>query len=160
MLTIRLQRTGKRNAASFRIVVAEKTAHVSKKFQEVLGTYNPRDKQFNLKNPERVQYWISQHIEISPTMHNLLIDKGLLKADKIKAFKIKKKAETEVKAAAAPAPAAASVDVPAETAAPSSEQAAEAKETSETKAEQEPAANESAATTSDSAKTPDSSPAA
>ena len=116
MLTIRLQRTGKRNAASFRIVVAEKTAHVSKDFKEVLGIYNPRSKEFNLKNPERVNYWISQHIEISPTVHNLLVTKGLLKADKVKAFKIKKSKEEP--AAAAPAAAA---SAPAPEAAPATE---------------------------------------
>ena len=98
MLTIRLQRTGKKNASSFRIVVAEKTAHVSKKFHEVLGTYNPRKKEFNLKNSERVQYWISQHVEISATVHNLFVDKGILKEAKVKAFKIKKK-ESEAPAA-------------------------------------------------------------
>lgn len=96
MLTIRLQRTGKKNASSFRIVVAEKTAHVSKKFHEVLGAYNPSKKQFSLKNPERVQYWIGQHVELSPTVHNLLVTNGIIKGEKVKAFKTpKKEAEKE-----------------------------------------------------------------
>jgi ribosomal protein S16 len=102
MLTIRLQRTGKKNAASFRIVVAEKAAPVSKKF--------------NLKNPDRIQYWISQRIEISPTVHNLLVTKGILKADKVQAFKIKKKPEAEKSAdaqAAAPAAQAPTAETPA-----------------------------------------------
>ena len=91
MLTIRLQRTGKKNASSFRIVVAEKTAHVSKKFKEVLGNYVPGTKAFIVKNPERIQYWISQHVEVSPTVHNLFVDNGLIQGAKVKAFSIPKK---------------------------------------------------------------------
>lgn len=118
MLTIRLQRTGKKNASSFRIVVAEKTAAVSKKFKEVLGIYNPRRKEFSLKNPQRVEYWIAQHVELSPTVHNLLVTKGILKAGKVQAFKIKKSAEAqaaESKAPEAPAAAAAPADTAPET---------------------------------------------
>ena len=96
MLTIRLQRTGKRNAASFRIVVAEKASHVSKKITEALGTYNPAKKQFSIANPERLSYWLGQHVEASPTVHNLLVSKGLLKADKVKAFSTPKKPAEKV----------------------------------------------------------------
>ena len=94
MLKIRLQRVGKKNQASFRIVLAEKARSASKKVTEVLGFYNPRSKQFGIKDPERLQYWIGQHVEISPTMNNLLIDKGLLKGGKVKAWKPKKQAKT------------------------------------------------------------------
>ena len=118
-MTIRLQRTGKKNAASFRIVVAEKTAHVSKKFNEVLGSYNAARKQFAVTNQERLDYWISQHVEVSPTVHNLLVTKGLLKADKVKAFSTPKKpveAEKPAEAAAKPAEAVAEAapEAPAE----------------------------------------------
>lgn len=111
MLTIRLQRTGRRNAADFRIVVAEKTAHVSKKVQEILGNYNPHKKNFNIRNTERLQQLLAQNVELSPTMHNLLVDKGLLKADKVKAFNVPKKEQPKAEAAApatseAPAPSA------------------------------------------------------
>jgi len=123
MLTIRLQRTGKKNAASFRIVVAEKTAPVSKSFKEILGVYNPRRKEFNLKNPERVQYWIAQHVEMSPTVHNLLISKGILKADKVKAFKVKKSVEAE-KPAEAVTKTAPTNEGPAEPTPTASEQSA------------------------------------
>ncbi len=125
MLTIRLQRTGRKNQANFRVVVAEKTAAVSKKFLEVLGSYNPHKKEFSLKNGERLQYWISQKVEFSPTVHNLLVEKGLLKAGKVKAFNVPKKTE----AAENKADAAASAE-----AAPKEEAAA--------KAEEEPKAEE------------------
>ncbi len=104
MLTIRLQRTGKRNQADFRIVLAEKQSPVKKKFVEVLGSYNPRKKYFQAKE-ERIKYWIAQRVEISPTVHNLFIGKGLAQGQKVKAFSIPKNppAGGEEKAPAAPA---------------------------------------------------------
>lgn len=90
MLTIRLQRTGKKNQADFRIVLAEKEAPVNKKFTEVLGSYNPRKKFFQVKE-DRVKYWIGQHIEMSPTVHNLFVTKNLLQEKKVKAFNTPKK---------------------------------------------------------------------
>lgn len=90
MLTIRLQRTGKRNQADFRIVLAEKEAPVKKKHLEVLGSYNPRRKNFKL-NEERTKYWIAQRVQLSPTVHNLFVTKGLVDGSKVKAFSIPKK---------------------------------------------------------------------
>ena len=103
MLTIRLHRTGKRHQPQFRIVLAEKQKHPSKKFIEILGTYNPRNKEFAVKSEERIQYWISQHVELSPTVQNLFVGHNLLKdGSKVQAWKPKKKsisaeASTDVK---------------------------------------------------------------
>ncbi len=104
MLTIRLQRTGKRNQADFRIVLAEKEAPVKKKHLEVLGSFNPRSKAFKV-NDERVKYWISQRVEISPTVHNLFVTKGLVEGAKVKAFNTPKKAPEAAAPVAAPASA-------------------------------------------------------
>jgi small subunit ribosomal protein S16 len=90
MLIIRLQRTGKKNQADFRIVLAEKEAPVNKKIIEVLGSYNPRKKTFQVKE-ERLKYWLGQKVSLSETAHNLLVTKGLLDAKKVKAFNIPKK---------------------------------------------------------------------
>jgi small subunit ribosomal protein S16 len=109
MLTIRLQRTGKRNQADFRIVIAEKEAPVNKKILEILGSYNPRKKVFVVKNDERLKYWISQNVQISPTVHNLFVTNKVLEGGKVKSFTIPKKeaAKEEAKpAAAAEAPKA------------------------------------------------------
>ncbi len=108
MLTIRLQRTGKRNRPTFRIVVAEKESHVSKKITEALGSYDPRTKEFKVKE-DRVQYWLGLHTNLSATVHNLLVTKGLHKAAKVRAFTTPKKEQP-----AAPVPA--SVETPAEAA--------------------------------------------
>jgi small subunit ribosomal protein S16 len=115
MLTIRLQRAGKKNSPEFRIVLAQKEAAANKKFVEVLGSYNPRSKAFQVKE-DRLQYWVSQHVELSPTMHNLLVSKSLLDAKKVKAFSVPKKpAEAPVEAAPA-APKAEGANTAAETA--------------------------------------------
>src|SRR6185369_8249747 len=104
MLTIRLQRAGKRNRPEFRIVLAEKEASASKKFVEVLGNYNPRTKDFSVKE-DRLQYWIGQHAALSPTIHNLFVAKNLIQgANKVKAFSIPQKKTEETPAPAAPAP--------------------------------------------------------
>ncbi len=143
MLTIRLQRAGKRNRPEFRIVLAEKTAAASKKFIEVLGHYNPRTKDFAVKSEDRLKYWIAQHVELSPTIHNLLITKKLIEGKKTQAFNIPKKPAAKVEEtkvapakveqapvaaapeepaiaepAAEPVPTAPEADVPAETEAP------------------------------------------
>ncbi|MBU1292176.1 30S ribosomal protein S16 [Patescibacteria group bacterium] len=94
MLKIRLIRTGKKNAPSYRIVLIEKNASPkSGKFLEILGNYNPRLKEINLKK-DRIVYWLGQGAQASDTVHNLLISQGTIKGDKIKKkFKIKKKEE-------------------------------------------------------------------
>lgn len=153
MLTLRLQRAGKKNKPEFRIVLAQKTAAANKKFVEILGNYNPRTKEFAVKDETRLKYWVEQHVEISPTLNNLLVTKNLIEAPKQKAFlvptKVKaKKAEAETKAkeeaeaakaaeaAAAAAPEAtaeASPETPAEEPAP--EEVAEPVAAEETPAE-------------------------
>src|ERR1700690_1075713 len=110
MLTIRLQRTGKKNQADFRIVLAEKEAPVQKKVVEILGSYNPRKKTFQVKE-ERVKYWVAQRVELSETIHNLLVDKKFVEGKKVKAFNIPKKPVEPAAPAATPLPA---VETPAE----------------------------------------------
>ncbi|KKW21931.1 MAG: 30S ribosomal protein S16 [Parcubacteria group bacterium GW2011_GWA2_51_12] len=60
MLTIRLQRVGRTNQAVFRIVLAEKHRSATKKVVEVLGHYDPRTKEFGIKDPERLKYWVEE----------------------------------------------------------------------------------------------------
>ena len=116
MLTIRLQRTGTKNRRQFRIVLAEAHKSASKKFIEVLGHYHPETKGFAVKDEERLKYWLGQHVQVSPTVHNLLVDKKLVSDKKVKAWKPKKKegsAEAAPVAPQAEAPAAAEAAAPA-----------------------------------------------
>jgi small subunit ribosomal protein S16 len=112
MLTIRLQRTGTKNRPSFRLILAQAHRSASKNFLEVLGHYNPRSKEFGIKNEERLKYWIAQHVQLSPTVHNLLVSKKFIEAKKVKAWQPKKKETVEGEAAPA-APTATAAAAPA-----------------------------------------------
>ncbi|MBX4188360.1 MAG: 30S ribosomal protein S16 [Candidatus Doudnabacteria bacterium] len=121
MLIIRLQRTGTKNRPTFRLVLAQAHKSASKKFVEILGHYNPRSKQFGIKEEERLKYWLSQNVHLSPTVHNLLVEKKLLEAKKVKAWQPKKKEAVEGEASTTPAATSAT----AEAAAPAAEAPAE-----------------------------------
>lgn len=119
MLTIRLQRAGKKNKSAYRLILAEKTAASQKKFVELLGSYNPHSKALGIKSEERLKYWIDQHAEISPTVHNLLVTKQIISGGKVKAFSLPKKEEAkEEPVAEAPAETAEANDAAAEETAP------------------------------------------
>lgn len=82
MLVIRMQRTGRRNDASFRIVVTEHTAGPkSNKHVEVLGSYHPKTKAFSV-DAERVTYWMSVGAGLSDSLHNLLVNQNVIEGDK------------------------------------------------------------------------------
>jgi small subunit ribosomal protein S16 len=82
MLIIRFQRRGRTNDPAFRVVVTEKRSKPKSGELEILGSYHPKTKQTLLKN-ERILYWISKGAKVSPTVHNLLITKGVLQGKKI-----------------------------------------------------------------------------
>ena len=116
MLTIRLQRAGRKNQPVFRIVLAEKHRAATKKIVEQLGLYNPRNKDFSVKE-ERVKFWIEKHVQLSPTVHNLFVTKKLVEGAKVHAWqprKTEKLAETAKPAetAAPAAPTSASAEQP------------------------------------------------
>src|SRR3989344_3887833 len=83
MLKIRMQRTGRINTPSYRIVVVEhtespKTGNVVEK----VGTYNPKTKE-RVLDAERIKYWMSVGAKPSDTVHNMLVSLGILNAKKI-----------------------------------------------------------------------------
>lgn len=109
-----MQRTGRKNLATFRIVVAEKHRAVKKKVVEIVGTYLPtRDpKEITLKN-DRIEYWLSQGAVPTDTVASLLKKEGLKDMDKFIGPRDKKaKKKKEVPEEAAPKPAA--TEAPAE----------------------------------------------
>jgi len=89
MLTIRLQRIGKKNQPYFRVVLIEHTRKVKGKYRELLGHRNPRSKETELKE-DRIQYWLSKGVKPSPTVHNILVSRGIISGPKIQAWKPKK----------------------------------------------------------------------
>ncbi len=83
MLMIRFQRIGRTNDPAFRIVLLEKErAAKTGRVNEQLGTYNPKSKALTL-NEERVKYWIKMGAQPTDSIHNLLINKGVITGKKI-----------------------------------------------------------------------------
>jgi small subunit ribosomal protein S16 len=100
MQVIRLQRTGRTKMPLYRLVLAEKSSHVSKKIQAILGHYNPRTKEL-VVNKEALERALALNISCSDTAHNLLVRNNHLKADlKIPNF-VKGKKNTKDKKAKA-----------------------------------------------------------
>jgi len=107
MLKIRLQRTGKRGQAYFRVVVLEHTKKTKGEFLELLGSYNPHEKKLAVKR-DRVEHWMSQGAQISPTVNNLMTNFKIWDRPKMQSWKPKKKEAVPAATpqAAAPAPEA------------------------------------------------------
>lgn len=99
---VRLQRTGRKNEAQFRLVLTEKqNAAKSGKFQEILGYYNPKLSVFKAEG-ERIKYWVSQGAQVSPTAHNFLVSQNIIEGKKINVLpkKFKTKARKDMKKSA------------------------------------------------------------
>lgn len=114
MLKIRLQRIGRINMPSYRLIVVEHTeGPKTGRFTEIVGTYNPRSKERKLKE-ERIKYWMSVGAKPTDTVHNMLISAGVIQGKKINvlpAYKAPEKVE-ETPAAEAPAEAPAAEAAP------------------------------------------------
>ncbi len=92
MITLKLQRIGRKGQPSYRLVVAEKRSKLGAPPVEDLGFYNPFSKKFQVKK-ERITYWISKGAQTTATMHNLLVRHGVVRAVKKMAIRLKKKVE-------------------------------------------------------------------
>ena len=68
---IRLRRTGKRNAACHRIVVADSRSPRDGRFIEIIGVYDPRH-EFERIDLARADYWISQGAQPSETVSHII----------------------------------------------------------------------------------------
>lgn len=91
MLVFRLFRVGKNNQPSYKIVVTDKrNSSKGGRFVEQVGFYNPVTKE-KVMNKERIQYWLKQGVQPSPTTHNLFIQEKILEGKKIASHKKSKK---------------------------------------------------------------------
>lgn len=125
MLKIRLQRTGRTNNPSYRVVVTEHTnGPKSGRATEVLGSYNPKTKE-RVLNGERIKHWLSVGAQATGTMHNMLVSAGIVSGKKVNVLPkktVEKKEEPAAETPAAEATPAAETpasDAPAEPEAPS-----------------------------------------
>lgn len=83
MLMIRFQRIGRKNDPAFRIAVLEKASGPKAgKYVDLVGTYNPKTKESSLK-PELIKEWVAKGAQVSPSVMNLLIAKGVYEGKKI-----------------------------------------------------------------------------
>lgn len=141
---IRLQRIGRTNDPAFRVVVLEKArAAKTGRIVEQVGTYNPKTKAFTV-DADRIKVRKADGAQISPSLMNLLITKGVLEGKKVNVLPRKHPIKKEAEAApvpteaqiAAPEPEEASTESAAETL-PEAPAVEEAKE--EVKEEEKPA---------------------
>ena len=104
---MRLQRIGRKNDASFRVVVTDsRNAAKRGKNVELLGSYNPRTDTFQV-DAEKAKYWIAHGVQVSDTVHNLLVSEKIIEGKKKNVLpkkapiidEAKVKAEAEAKAA-------------------------------------------------------------
>lgn len=89
MLRIRLQRLGRKKQATYRFIVSEQIRDTQHGSVEILGHYNPASipKVLDIKE-DRMKYWISVGAQPSETVHNLLVNAGILTGKKAKAVSI------------------------------------------------------------------------
>ncbi len=158
MLMMRLQRVGRKNDPSFRIVVTDKRTGVnSDKHVDRLGSYNPKMNHIQLDG-EKAKDWLSKGVQPSDTMYNLLVSQGVIEGKKKNVLPRKspiideeaiKRAEEEAKAkeAAEAEAAKAAESTEEETATPEEAptDTEESTETEESAPEEAPAAPESEA---------------
>lgn len=98
MLKIRLQRVGRTNVSTFRVVLTDsKNSTKSGKFLEILGIFDPINKIKEVK-VDRIKYWISVGAQVSDTVHNFLISKKIIPGEKVNALPKRTPLKKEVKA--------------------------------------------------------------
>ena len=85
----------------YRLIISEKSRDLYGQSLEILGSYNPHSKELQTK-AERINYWLGKGAGMSPTVNNLLIEKGVIKGKKIKASKAGKRGEVAQVATKAP----------------------------------------------------------
>lgn len=122
---MRLQRVGRKNDPSYRVVVTDsRTGPKSGKHIDLLGSYDPKVNRIEIDG-ERAKEWIGKGVQPSPTVHNLLVGQKIIDGKKVNVLpkkspivdeEAKKAAEEAAKAAeaaeAAPEPEAAPAEEP------------------------------------------------
>ncbi len=109
MITIRLQRRGRKNDPSFRVILVEaKRAAKTGSVNEVLGNYDARTNRVEFK-ADRIKYWMSMGATVSDTVHNLLLKEKIIEGKKINVLPKKSPPKVEGAAEAATVPTAGAV---------------------------------------------------
>src|SRR3989338_4413601 len=107
MIMMRLQRIGRKNDPSFRVVVTDsRNSTKTGRHIDILGSYNPKMSTFTI-DEEKAKHWISKGVQPSDTLHNLLISHKIIDGKKrnvlsrkspiVNEEKLKAEAEAKVK---------------------------------------------------------------
>ena len=101
MLKMRLQRIGRKNDPSYRVLVVDsRQGPKSGKYVDLLGSYNPKMDRVQV-NGEKAKDWIAKGAQVSPTVHNILVGQNIIEGKKINVLPRKSpivKEELEAKA--------------------------------------------------------------
>ena len=108
MLKMRLQRIGRKNNPTYRVIVTD-SRNAAKRGRNVdlLGSYDPKLGKFEIDG-EKAKHWISKGVQVSDTVYNFLVSKKVIEGKKKNALprkspivdEAKLKAEAEAKAKA------------------------------------------------------------
>lgn len=102
MLIIRLQRTGRENLPTYRVVVAEKARPVKGGILEHIGHYLPAANPPSVAiNKDRVAHWLSKGATASDTVARLLSNNGVKGLEKYIKRYTKRRPKSEEPAAPA-----------------------------------------------------------
>jgi len=72
MVSIRLQRVGKRNSPFYRIVVTDSRVHAKGYVMDIVGHYSPvRDEDFAV-DLEKIEKWLSKGAKLTPRARSLV----------------------------------------------------------------------------------------
>ncbi len=124
MLKMRLQRIGRKNDPSYRVIVTDsRNAAKRGKNVDLIGSFNPKVGNFQIDG-EKAKYWISKGVQVSDTVHNFLVAQKVIEGKKknvlpkkspiIDEAKIKAEAEAKAKAEAEAKAASEAESVPQE----------------------------------------------
>ena len=99
MLMLRLQRVGRKNDPSFRLVVVQKEKGPrSGAFLEIVGSYDARQNRIQLKE-DRIKHWLSKGVQPSTTVHNILVKSKIIAGPKVAVHKKSKNSKNPEKPA-------------------------------------------------------------
>lgn len=108
MLKMRLQRIGRKNSPSYRVVVTDSRNAVSRgRHVDLIGSYDPKLGRVQI-DKDKATHWLSHGVQPSDTVYNMLIAQGIVEGRKKNALpkkspiidEAKLKAEAEAKAKA------------------------------------------------------------
>ena len=96
MLKIKLSRIGKKKHPIYRLIVSEVGRDPYGKNLEILGSYDPHTKALQVE-ADRVKHWIGNGAQMTDTVNNLFVGKGIVEGKKVNVSALGKKAKDAAK---------------------------------------------------------------